>query len=38
MPPSKSSMAGWRVRTTNGNPIKVSAIATPKGENAALIP
>ena len=35
---SRSSMTGCSVRTTNGRPMKISAIVTPSGVNATLIP
>ena len=35
---SRSSSAGCSVRTTNGRPMNVSAMTTPSGENAALMP
>ncbi len=35
---SSSSSTGCTVRTTNGRPMKVSAITTPRGVNATLMP
>jgi hypothetical protein len=35
---SRSSSTGCTVRTTNGRPMKISAISTPSGVNAALMP
>src|SRR6185369_3997915 len=35
---SISSIAGCKVRTTNGSPMNVSAMMIPSGENAVLIP
>ena len=35
---SRSSMTGCSVRTTNGRPMKISAMVTPSGVNATLMP